>query len=220
LGLALDDGCQYKRFDGNSDFVLPPLKLKPDWTQSLGISLETPKNWVEFSLGAQKMALRLIPDAKVDRMSVALAVVIAISTPIAFTIGDFWFGVFFAVATVFLLASAYVFPLFFVDSAASVDYSATIARIQAISEHVTALGTFLEKERLRVGETEALINSLKEEKSQLEPLVSTQRATVDAILSTHSRRTAKQAWKERLLGFTLGVFASLSASFIYEYLRR
>jgi hypothetical protein len=30
LALALDDGCQYKRFDGNSDFVLPLLKLKPD----------------------------------------------------------------------------------------------------------------------------------------------------------------------------------------------
>jgi hypothetical protein len=30
FGLALDDGRQYKRFDGNGEFVLPPLKLKPD----------------------------------------------------------------------------------------------------------------------------------------------------------------------------------------------
>ena len=36
------------------DFVLPLPKLKPDQTQNLGISREMPKNWVEFSLGANR----------------------------------------------------------------------------------------------------------------------------------------------------------------------
>ena len=33
-----------------SDFTLPSVELNPDSTQILGVSLEMPKNWVEFSL--------------------------------------------------------------------------------------------------------------------------------------------------------------------------
>jgi sensor c-di-GMP phosphodiesterase-like protein len=107
-----------------------------------------------------------------------------------------------------------------VSSSPSLDeYSMVIERISSIGEQLSGLNAFLEKERERVADIEATVRSLNDEKTRLEPVVSTQRETVEAILAAHSARTARQAWRERLFGFGLGLIASLVASFLYGYFR-
>jgi hypothetical protein len=100
------------------------------------------------------------------------------------------------------------------------EYSAIIARIGNMGTQLAELNTFLSREKLRVAEAEATVKKLSDEKNKLEPVVLTQRQTVEAILSAHAQSVAKNVWKERSVGFLLGIGASLAASFVYEYLKR
>jgi hypothetical protein len=107
-----------------------------------------------------------------------------------------------------------------VQTADADEYSAIIEMISRIAKQFVELSAFLERERTRIAEGEATVRRLREEKTQLEPVISTQRAAVEAILAAHTARTAKSAWKERIFGFIFGVVASLVASFAYEYFKR
>jgi chromosome segregation ATPase len=127
----------------------------------------------------------------------------------------------FALATVLWLLNVYVFQDRGDDPHSTLkDYEVIIERIRGMGKDLTDLNRFLEKEQARVLNTEATIRKLSEEQSKLEPLVQTQKEVIEAILAAHSTRTAKNAWKERLLGFTLGLLASLVAATIHEYLKR
>ena len=100
------------------------------------------------------------------------------------------------------------------------EYTKAIANIEGVGKELTGLVKFLNQERQRVAESEATLRNLQDEKTKLEPVVLAQRDTVNAILSAHARATASRAWKERMLGFITGLFASLIASMVVEYLRR
>ncbi|HXQ38177.1 MAG TPA: hypothetical protein VN843_29500 [Anaerolineales bacterium] len=99
------------------------------------------------------------------------------------------------------------------------DYTATLADIENISKKLSSLAEFLTRERKRVEESEATLNRLKNEKTELEPVVSAQRETVNAILTAHAKATASRAWKERALAFLIGVITSLLATLLYELFR-
>ena len=57
------------------------------------------------------------------------------------------------------------------------------------------------------------------EKAEREPIVSSQRETVEAILAAHSKRAVSKAWKERIIGFMLGMLASILAGVVYRLLQ-
>lgn len=99
-------------------------------------------------------------------------------------------------------------------------YSVVIADIESIGKQLTSLAAFLKSERAKVEESEITLRRLREEKTQLEPVVTTHRETVNAILAAHAKTTASRAWKERALGFIGGILASVLASMIFEFLRR
>ena len=67
--------------------------------------------------------------------------------------------------------------------------------------------------------TESTLNKLQDEKQQLEPIVLSNRETVEAILAAHAARQRSNAWKERVIGFSLGALASMLASIIYGYFK-
>jgi len=102
---------------------------------------------------------------------------------------------------------------------AAEEYTAVIGRIEGIEKQLSELSSFLKRERQKVQDSEVIISKLQDEKAKLEPIVLTQRETVEAILSAHTRRISATAWKERIVGFGLGVLASLIASIAYEYLK-
>jgi septal ring factor EnvC (AmiA/AmiB activator) len=166
------------------------------------------------------MKRTLIPRGNADRVAAVLAI---LTTPLV-VYASITYGypdaLILALCVVALLIMAYGYPQQIEDSASANEYSAVIERISTIGKELSDLNRFLEGERTRVADIEATVRKLSDEKSKLEPVVSTQRETVEAILAAHSERTARQAWKERLLGFALGVIASLIASFVYGYFHR
>ena len=94
-------------------------------------------------------------------------------------------------------------------------YAKVLARVGDIKNQLSALGKFLEQEQIRVAETRVIVGQLEEKKAALEPVVATREEIVGAILAAHTQRTASRAWKERLVGFALGVLASVLAAFFY-----
>jgi len=100
------------------------------------------------------------------------------------------------------------------------EYTVVIANIEGISRQLSDLDTFLKRERGRVAESEATLARLQNEKTQLEPVVLAQRETVNAVLAAFTATKASRARKERVLGFMMGVLASLVAAIVFEFFRR
>ena len=165
------------------------------------------------------MKLSIIPEHWLDRMTVIVGLVEASGVVIGVIQGLYWAIALFGTISVGLLIKAYVFPVERIGGGVVDEYSEVIGKISDIGKQLSDLNEFLARERRRVADTEATVRSLNEEKTKLEPLVLTQRETVEAILAAHAARTARQAWKERMFGFVLGLAASLAASFVYEYFK-
>lgn len=141
-----------------------------------------------------------------------------------YAVGSFYLG-YYWVAALFgaILGLAAVFVYVVQDQPErgdSREYSVVIAQIGGIEKQLSELSTFLERERNRVAETETTLSKLQEETAKLQPIVLTQKETVEAILAAHSSRIARNAWKERFVGFILGMLASMAATLIYGYFKR
>jgi hypothetical protein len=139
--------------------------------------------------------------------------------PVFFHTGPYWIAWFDLVAFCLAIISVYGFPDKSIESSEVDDFSKVIADVSNMSKQLATLGTFLEQQQRRISDSQATLSQLQDEKTKLEPIVLSQKETVEAILSAHAERTAKSALKERLIGFLLGIFASICASVIFEYLK-
>ena len=162
----------------------------------------------------------LIPKSKSDRRAAGVALFFAVITATTFTWGPLWLRILGGFTTLIWIFNAYALPEPVASDPSSDEYSRTINSITQIGDQLSDLSRFLQTERARVADTEATIRKLNDEKTKLEPLVQTQRETVDAILAAHAERTRMRAWKERLIGFGFGLAASLLASIVYGYFKR
>jgi hypothetical protein len=98
-------------------------------------------------------------------------------------------------------------------------YTVVIGDIEDIGKKLTKLAEFLKEERERVAESEATVNRLKVEKIELEPVVTAHRDTVKAVLAAYTKTTASRVWKERVIGFLIGLITSLLAGLVFEALK-
>ena len=143
------------------------------------------------------MKRRLVPRSSRDRFTVVASTVGAGASIVGLVRDELLSIVVFLVLVLLALVSAYVFQ----DGSAqfqSDEYPASIAQARAAEKALADLGAFLERQRASVLDTENTLNILRAEKEKLEPIVSTYRETVDAILAAHSAWTSARVWKERI----------------------
>lgn len=88
-------------------------------------------------------------------------------------------------------------------------------QVDEMENNVIQLLDFLEQQKATLSDTEETISRLRTEKNKLEPLVETDRQVVEAIFRAHEERVSTSVWIERLIGFVLGIVASLVATFIW-----
>lgn len=100
------------------------------------------------------------------------------------------------------------------------EYTKAITDIEKMSRQLSGLITFLRDEHQKITDAEITFRELKSEQARLEPVVLTQRETVNAVLSAYTKTQATRAWKERGLGFVSGLIASLLVAALFEYLKR
>ena len=121
-----------------------------------------------------------------------------------------------AIGTIISLALLYVFQDIPTQSESN-EYTIVISDIKNMGNSLTNLNKFLKREQKRVADTEATIIQLQQQKTELEPIILSQKQTVEAILSAYAKRTTAHIWKERILSFILGIITSLIATVSYNY---
>jgi hypothetical protein len=168
----------------------------------------------------QNMNKPLYPHSARDRQLFWLSVANAIGAIINVFSGVYWVAIILATVSVFLFSLSYFLPDNEETTSPSDEYDKVISKVATMATQLNELNQFFTREQTRIKNVEATIQKLNEERSALEPLVRTQRETVEAILSAHADRTSRLAWKERLIGFGSGILTSILASIIYEYLTR
>ena len=158
----------------------------------------------------------LYPSSSRDRLLFWLSVTAAVLTVYFLARGLYWAALSNACATIYNFGLSYFKRDKTIASDSVGEYEQVINSISAIGVQLNQLNAFLVREQQKVEDAKATVQELDSERAALEPVVATHRATVEAILSAHSERMAKSAWKERLIGFGIGIIASVLASVIYE----
>ena len=104
----------------------------------------------------------------------------------------------------------------------SLDYSLQLKQLQQTEESLQQLVTFVSHQKTTLKQSQDTLSSLKLEQEKLRPLVESDRITVEAILNAQDQRNSTNIWRERSIGFALGIISSLVASFIlaiFSYLK-
>lgn len=161
----------------------------------------------------------LIPKSTTDRIILITSLVSMPLAVFAFKIGAYLSAATLGGFFIITLVIVYWFPERAEVGPSTDKYTEIIKSIEVLGSRLSEISTFLESERSRITDTEATLKKLNDEKTKLEPLLKTQREAAEAILAAHSNRTARQAWKERWLGFVLGIISSVIASIVFEYFR-
>ncbi len=129
---------------------------------------------------------------------------------------------YFPIMLSILLASAIYVLIYFLPDipphAESEKYALMISNIKDIGKKLFKLSQFFAQEQKRITDVEATINKLKDEKAEFEPIILLQREIVETILAAHDKRISANVWKERIIGFILGIITSYLATVLYGWL--
>jgi len=91
-----------------------------------------------------------------------------------------------------------------------------INKLDQISKDLKSLEDYISEQKNKVLERERIVEDLKIEQKEIEPLLKTNQEIVDALFIQQNKYQEKSKWIERGYGFMFGILASLIASFIYE----
>jgi len=96
------------------------------------------------------------------------------------------------------------------------NYQAQLKQLSETEKNIQQLLIFVKTQQTTLRETEDSIAKLRSEKEKLQPLVELDRAAIEAIFRSQEERASASVWRERFIGFAIGVVASLIASFIWS----
>jgi hypothetical protein len=117
------------------------------------------------------------------------------------------------------------FTIFFVNKAdqnrqetarqQNLSYGTQIAEMTRMEQSLHNLTDFVQGQKTKLKESEDLIAYLKSEQERLKPFVDADRKAIQAVFDLQDERNRSTLWRERWIGFGLGVLASLIASFLF-----
>lgn len=95
-----------------------------------------------------------------------------------------------------------------------------ISLLKETERNLVSIDAFIGKKQAEIIATQELLQGLEHRRAEIEPLVRANQEVVDAIFAYQQQELAKSAWKERGIGFALGILASLVASVIWHFVGR
>ena len=123
------------------------------------------------------------------------------------------------------MASTMVFGIYHLDKAdmerrefarlKSLEYETQIDQLESTERNIKALLQFIDHQKSSLRNTQDTILELKQEQEKLQPLVESDKKIVDAIFKAQEERNSANVWRERWIGFGMGILASLIASFLW-----
>ncbi|MEM9509900.1 MAG: hypothetical protein AAGA16_19820 [Cyanobacteria bacterium P01_E01_bin.35] len=97
----------------------------------------------------------------------------------------------------------------------NLSFSKQIDKLNSTEANLKELITFIESQKTQLRQSQDLLESLNEEKNQLEPLVEADRKVVEALFEIQAREVEENKWTERWIGFGFGVVSSIVATTIW-----
>lgn len=95
-----------------------------------------------------------------------------------------------------------------------------IALLKETEGNLVRLEAFIGEKQAEIVATQELLKGLERRRAEIEPLLSANQEVVNAMFAYQQQEIAKSAWKERGIGFGLGILASLIASVIWHFVGR
>jgi hypothetical protein len=95
-----------------------------------------------------------------------------------------------------------------------------IENLKEVESSLENLIQFVQYQKSTLTQTELKIESLLKEKKQIEPIVLANREVIQAIFQQQAENSKVNAWKERTIGFGLGILGSFLASILIYLLTR
>jgi hypothetical protein len=148
---------------------------------------------------------------------------------------DFWFRAFIknkwltSVITIVLFVSLTITITYFENKEAakieqakkeSLELGNRINDLEKMEESLKSLITFIDNQKNAIIQTKQSIQELQKQKVELEPIILSQKETVEAIFREQDKRNFEYRLIERFIGFGLGVIASIIASILYGLIKR
>ena len=97
------------------------------------------------------------------------------------------------------------------------DYETQLSEMDKLEASLRNLTEFVGTQRTRLKESETLIATLKTEQQRLTPFVEADRRVVKAVLDLQAQEARSYVWRERWIGFGIGVLSSILASALYGF---
>ncbi|WP_340051108.1 hypothetical protein [Pseudomonas proteolytica] len=95
------------------------------------------------------------------------------------------------------------------------NYITQLSQLNNTEQNIKQLLEFVSSQKTALREAEDSLFKLRSEKERLQPLLDSDKATIEAIFKAQEDRASSSVWKERTIGFASGIVASLIASFIW-----
>jgi sensor c-di-GMP phosphodiesterase-like protein len=95
------------------------------------------------------------------------------------------------------------------------NYQLQLTQLNDTEKNIKQLLEFVKSQQASLRETEDSISKLRSEREKLQPLVELDKSAIEAIFRAQEERVSASVWRERIIGFVIGIVASLIASFIW-----
>lgn len=101
----------------------------------------------------------------------------------------------------------------------SLSYERQLQALNGMERSARELTEFVRVQKQELRQSEDLLGRLRDERKSLEPLVKADRQIVAALFAAQEEKNRASIWRERLIGFGIGILSSLVAAFIIYALK-
>ena len=99
-------------------------------------------------------------------------------------------------------------------------FEVQMEELTKVQASINNLSEFIRQQKEQLKRAQQTVESLKNERDALRPVVEADREVVDTILRLQADRASANVWQERFIGFGLGILSSLVASLIWVGFKR
>jgi sensor c-di-GMP phosphodiesterase-like protein len=99
-------------------------------------------------------------------------------------------------------------------------YDENLSLLENTQQNLKELRTYVESQSRLVQSTHQLLTEMQERRDRLKPILETEVEAVNALFQAQEERLRRERWRDTAISFVLGVLASLSATYLWEFFRR
>lgn len=94
-----------------------------------------------------------------------------------------------------------------------------LKELSVVKDSLQKVSAYVYEQESELRTLDASLSERKKEKENLETILATDKKQVDALLAQVTRTSTRDKWIERIVSFLIGVFSSLTATYMWTFVR-